>query len=321
MSLADPTDPGPIPVIDIGPLRDGSNATEVGKALHQASSMVGFIYVTNHGIPNDLINRAHAEALAFFRQPEKVKHRVAISENHRGWLQVGGAVMGDDFHHDLKESFLWGTEDNAGNAPTDHPLRGDNIWPDGMSDFRQISRNYFDQAHLVAHDLMRGFALGLGLDEGFFLSSTAQPLSRASYVYYPSQTATPQKDQFGAGPHTDFGVLTVLCQDSVGGLQIQNMEGGWIDALPIDGTLVVNVGDLLQRWTGGAYRSTPHRVINNSGQERLSLVLAYDPGPDTIIDAHEVVGDTSENMEEPISCGDYLIWRFNRAFAYRRAQR
>ena len=320
MALTYPTDTGTIPVIDIGPLRDGSGTRKVGKALHQASQTVGFIYVTNHGIPDDLIKRAHETALAFFRQPEEVKERVAISQSHRGWLQMGGAVMGDDMPYDLKESFLWGTEDSAGNTPTDHPLRGANIWPDGVADFRDISNTYFDQAHIVAYALMRGFALGLGLDENFFLSSPAQPLSRASYVYYPSQPTPSRNDQFGAGPHTDFGVLTVLYQDAIGGLQIQDMAGSWIDAPPVDGTLVINVGDLLERWTGGAYRSTPHRVINESGQERLSLVLAYDPGPDTIIDAHQVLGTTAAAVEEPISCGDYLVRRFERAFAYRRTQ-
>ncbi len=320
MALDYPTDSRPIPVIDIGSLRDGSGAAEVGKALHQASQDVGFIYIKNHGIPDDLITRAHTAALAFFRQPEEVKGRVAISESHRGWLRMGGAVMGDDLHYDLKESFLWGTEDGAGNAPTDHPLRGVNIWPDGVAHFRDVSKTYFDQAHLVAFDLMRGFALGLGLEEDFFLSSPGKPLSRASYVYYPSQPAHPRRDQYGAGPHTDFGVLTVLCQDPIGGLQVQDLTGGWIDARPMDGTLVINVGDLLQRWTGGAYRSTPHRVINDSGQERLSLVLAYDPGPDTIVDAHQVLGTTDGIVEAPISCGDYLTSRFRRAFAYRQNQ-
>ena len=320
MALTYPKYTGPIPVIDMGPLRNGSGATAVGKALHQASQEVGFIYVTNHGIPDDLIKRAHASALAFFRQPEEVKDLVAISKSHRGWLRMGGAVMGDGMPYDLKESFLWGTEDSAGNTPTDHPLRGANMWPDGIAHFRDVSKTYFDQAHLVAYDLMRGFALGLGLEEGFFLSSAAKPLSRASYVYYPSQSALPQDGQYGAGPHTDFGVLTVLYQDSIGGLQVQDLAGGWIDAPPMDGTLVINVGDLLERWTGGAYRSTPHRVINASGQERLSLVLAYDPGPDTVIDAHQILGTNAVTVEDPISCGDYLIRRFERAFAYRRTQ-
>ena len=177
--------------------------------------------------------------------------------------------------------------------------------------------DYFARVHEVAHHLMRGFAFGLGLDENFFLRTAGAPLSRASYVYYPQQPADMGEDQFGVGPHTDFGVLTVLCQDSVGGLQVEDIEGNWIQAPPIEGSLVVNVGDLLSRWTGGAYKSTPHRVVNSSGRERLSLVLAFDPDPDTMIDARDVVGPELSPTDEAITCGDYLIWRFKKAFSYR----
>ena len=109
----------------------------------------------------------------------------------------------------------------------------------------------------------------------------------------------------------------MLCQDSVGGLQIEDANGDWIEAPPIDGTLIVNVADLLSRWTDGAYRSTPHRVINNSGRERVSLVLAYDPDPDTMIDARDVYGTDHASAPDPITCGDYLVWRFEKAFSYR----
>lgn len=305
-----------IPVVDIGPLRDGSDPVSVGSALHEASRDIGFIYVKNHGIPGDLIERAHSAAIEFFRQSQHDKERVSISENHRGWLRLGGAVMAEDMPHDLKESYLWGPDENS--SLMDHPLRGPNLWPEDLRDFREVSRIYFDLAHQVAETLMKGFAFGLGLDEGFFLNSKSPPLSRASYVYYPSQPASAPGGQFGVGPHTDFGVLTVLYQDSVGGLQVQRLDKSWIDAPPLDGTLVVNVGDLLHRWTAGEYRSTPHRVINSSRKERLSIVFAYDPGPETLIDARDVVGQNAENLENPITCGDYLTWRFKRAFAYRR---
>ena len=128
-------------------------------------------------------------------------------------------------------------------------------------------------------------------------------------------------DQFGVGPHTDFGVLTVLCQDDVGGLQVQDAGGEWVIAPTYDaGTLVVNVGDLLARWTNGFYRSTPHRVVNSSGKERLSLVLAYDPEPETMIDPRTLFGADVETQHEPMTCGDYLVWRFAKSFAYRQAQ-
>ncbi|WP_419911164.1 isopenicillin N synthase family dioxygenase [Hoeflea sp.] len=305
-----------IPVIDIGPLRDGSDPVTVARKLHRASREVGFIYVSNHGIPEETIESARALAMDFFRRPAEQKNRVAVSGAHRGFLSVGGAKMQDDAKADLKESFIWGYEDGNGVTPDDHSLRGDNRWPAFMPELQSVSMNYFNRVHEVAHHLMRGFALGLDLAEDTFLKTNDAPLSRASFVYYPPQE-NGNSGQFGVGPHTDFGVLTVLCQDSVGGLQVETLDGEWIAAPPIPGTLVVNVGDLLARWTNGEYRSTPHRVINTSGKERLSLVLAYDPEPGTMIDPRDIFGPDCAMREEPISCGDYLQWRFAKAFSYR----
>ena len=305
-----------IPVIDIGPLRDGSDPVGVARQLHRASREVGFIYVSNHGIPEETIEAARSTAMQFFRQPAEEKNQVAVSGAHRGFLSLGGAKMQDDAKADLKESFIWGYEDSHGVTPDDHSLRGANRWPGFMPQMQAVSMDYFNRAHEVAHQLMRGFALGLDLPDDTFLKTNDAPLSRASFVYYPPQE-NGNSGQFGVGPHTDFGVLTVLCQDSVGGLQVETLDGEWIAAPPIPGTLVVNVGDLLARWTNGEYRSTPHRVINTSGKERLSLVLAYDPEPQTMIDPRDIFGPDCAMKEEPISCGDYLQWRFAKAFSYR----
>jgi len=168
----------------------------------------------------------------------------------------------------------------------------------------------------VARCLLQGFALGLGLERQFFLRTSDQPMSRAAFTYYPPQDAALGQNQFGVAPHTDFGVLTVLCQDDVGGLQVQHADGTWFEAPPVPGSLVVNVGDLLARWTNGVYRSTPHRVVNSSGRERLSLVLAFDPDPQTLVDAGQVFPGQAP-ASEPVTCGDYLQWRFGKAFDYR----
>ncbi len=306
-----------IPVIDISTLVDGSDPLPVAKALHAASQGLGFIYIKGHGIPDSAIEAARSSALEFFRSGDGDKERVRVSDKHRGWIGMGGAKMQDDAAADLKESFIWGWQDEGGQTPEDHPLRGPNQWPEFLPQLQRNAMAYFRHAHDVAHHLMRGFALGLDLPEEFFLRTTTRPLSRASFVYYPPQPQDLGSDRFGVGPHTDFGVLTVLCQDSVGGLQVQDINGDWITAPPIDGTLIVNVADLLARWTDGAYKSTPHRVVNRSGQERLSLVLAYDPDPETMIDARDVFGPDHQTENEPITCGDYLIWRFGRAFSYR----
>lgn len=315
---ARPLDAALIPVIDIAPLRDGSDPEGVARALHAASTGLGFIYVSGHGVPDEVIERAREEAYAFFRSAPDRKAEVAVSGAHRGWLGRGGAKMQDDARADLKESFIWGWQDAGGATPEDHPLRGRNRWPAFQPTLEPAAMAYFEAAHDVAHALMRGFARGLGLAEDFFLRSADRPLSRASFVYYPPQDAALGEDQFGVGPHTDFGVLTVLCQDSVGGLQVRDAQGDWVQAPPIPGALVVNVADLLSRWTDGAYVSTPHRVVNASGRERLSLVLAFDPNPETPIDARDVFGPDHAPAEAPTTCGDYLVARFARAFAYRK---
>ncbi len=307
-----------IPVVDITPLRDGSNPKQVADALHSASQNLGFIYIKGHGIPESVIEAARSCAYSFFHGSSDDKATVTVSSAHRGWLKQGGAKMQDDAKSDLKESYIWGYQDKDGTTPQDHTLRGTNQWPSFVPEMQNNSMEYFRQAHEVAHHLMRGFAIGLDLDENFFLRTSSKPLSRASYVYYPEQPESLGDEQFGVGPHTDFGVLTVLCQDNVGGLQVKDLAGDWIHAPPIEGTLIINVADLLARWTDGAYKSTMHRVVNTSGRERMSLVLAFDPDPETMIDAREIFGANHKAQNEAISCGDYLNWRFEKAFSYRK---
>jgi isopenicillin N synthase-like dioxygenase len=314
---ARPLNTDSIPVIDLTPLRNGDNPDKVAHELHAASQNLGFIYVKGHGIPEQIIHAARASAFRFFRSTESRKATLRISDRHRGWLNPGASKMHEGAKTDLKESFIWGQQDAGGKTVEDHPMRGSNQWPDWVPEMQYAAMHYFMQAHNVAHELMRGFALGLGLQENFFLKHCQRPLSRASFVYYPAQDESCGEDQFGVAPHTDFGVLTVLCQDDTGGLQVEDINGDWIEAPPIPGTLVVNVGDLLSRWTNGAYKSTPHRVVNSSGRERLSLVLAFDPEPETVIDPRQIFGKSFKSDQPDTTCGDYLLWRFAKAFSYR----
>ena len=306
-----------IPIIDIASLRDGSNKISVAKKLHQANKNLGFLYISNHGISDKTITKTRQYGLQFFNKKIEEKETVKITKKHRGWLGFGGAQMKDDAKADLKESFLWGYQDENGKSFEDHPLRGQNLWPSFLPSLQENCMDFFNQADLLAKDLLRGFAIAMNLNENFFLKNTSRPLSRASLVYYPSQPEKMGVDQFGVGPHTDFGTLTILCQDDVGGLQVQDINGDWFHAPPIQDTIIVNVADLLSRWTGGEYKSTPHRVVNSSTKERLSLVLAFDPNPETMIDPREVHGKSFNYKEDPISCGDYLISRFGKAFSYR----
>ena len=230
--------------------------------------------------------------------------------------------MHDDAPVDLKESFNWGLE-----VPPRVPgnrMLGPNRWPASMPALRTALEPFFVAASVCAVSLLRGFAVATGLPSDAFVATADRPVSRGSLQYYPPLTDSPtdpRLERFGVSAHTDFGVLTVLCQDDLGGLEIQSLAGEWLAVVPIPGTLVVNVGDLLERWSNGHYRSTAHRVINRSGRERLSLVLAYDPNYETVVDPTLLCAPGEIPQHEPITVGDYLVWRLDQSFAYRQTDR
>ena len=308
-------------MIDVAALRDGADPAGVGAELARAAAEVGFLYVRNHGVDPALAERARRAALDFFRLPEEAKREAATNRFHHGYLEPGSTQMYDGARLDLKESFNWGVEPDGGfdaEDPSANPLLGPNVWPAAMPALEPAVYPYFEAASACAEDLLRGFALGAGLDAEHFIRLRDRPLSRGSLQYYPPQPEDAAEDQFGVAPHTDFGVLTVLCQDEIGGLEIRRRDGAWAAMPPIPGALVVNIGDLLERWSNRRYRSTVHRVINASGRERLSLVLAYDPNFETLVDPRAFCAEGEAPCDEPITCGDYLLWRFGKAFSYRR---
>ena len=308
-------DKGLIPVIDIKPLIDNTDPVAVASNLHKASQKIGFLYVKGHGISKSVIDNARNSAMNFFHLSDSKKNQVNLHGVHRGWIGANRAIMDKSMKPDLKESFIWGAEISKEESLNNHYAYGNNKWPTSLPNFKNHSLDFFQQTNSVARQLLRGFAISLGLKDNFFTSDQVQALTRASYVYYPPQSERMGEDQFGVGPHTDFGVLTVLSQDHIGGLQVLDLNGNWVHAPPIEDTLVVNVGDLLSRWTDGIFRSTPHRVVNRSGKERLSLVLAYDPSPNMMIDPHDIFGDQCATEHKPITCGDYLTWRFEKSFS------
>jgi isopenicillin N synthase-like dioxygenase len=307
-----------IPVIDMGPLLHGHDSIEAAEKLAWAATELGFIYVRNHGIDAALIERARNAGLAFFREPLERKVEVASNIHHHGYLRPGATKMSDTARVDLKESFNYGIElSQAQTDAADTRLLGPNRWPDFMPALRRDVYPFFDAATRCAEALLGGFALAAGHPRDVFTRHNDLPVSRGSLQYYPPRPDDAAPDHFSLAPHTDFGVLTVLAQDAIGGLQIQGLDGEWIAAPPIPDTLVINVGDLLGRWSNDKYRSTPHRVINSSGRERLSLVLAYDPNAQTVVDSTLFCDSGETTNYSPITCGEYLEWRFGKAFDYR----
>ena len=309
-----------IPIIDMAGLRGNSPAAarETAIALRTASEEIGFFYVENHGVPEQVISAADAAARTFFSQPLERKLDVAINESHHGFIRVGEAKMYDGAKIDLKESYVWGFEPPPGTDVSGNPFLGPNNWPALMPELRTALGAFFDAATICARHLMTGFALSLDLDANTFLRTSSKPISRGSALYYPPQPAGMGNEQFGVAPHSDYGCLTLVWQDPVGGLEVLDRNGDWITAHPIPGTFVVNVGDLLARWTNNRFTSTAHRVVNRSGKTRHSLGLFYDPDFETVVDPADVCGSGERSRYEAVTVGEYILSRLDAAFSYRK---
>jgi isopenicillin N synthase-like dioxygenase len=310
-----------IPIIDMAPLHAGSGAHAVGVQIDAAARSAGFFYVRDHGVPQALLDAVFAASREFFAMPERLKAEAAVDRLHRGYIGPGQARMYGKGKPDLKESFVWGVE-----LPRDDPdvlagkpLMGPNRWPPAAPELAAVLGTYHAAVCDCARVLLRGFAAALDLPPDHFQLAFAKPLARGSIIYYPPQPPDSERDRFGVAPHTDYGCLTLLAQDENGGLEVRNRAGDWVPAAPVPGTFVVNIGDLLARWTNDVYASNPHRVINRSGRARYSVALFFDPHPDTLIAplASCVAGEAPRYP--PISCGVYLGERFSEAFSYREA--
>ena len=308
-----------IPVIDMASLHEGTagGAQRVARQLLDAAETVGFFYVRNHRIPRDLIARTDAVARRFFALPLDEKQNVKVAPWHRGYIKVGEAKMYDNAKIDLKESFIWGAEvgpDETGTAAASN-LRGPNQWPSAIPEMRATLNEYFDAVNQCGRVLFRAFAANLGLDLNHFTRQFDRPITRGALVFYPPQPPDLGEDQFGVAPHTDYGCLTLLYQDPIGGLQVQGRDGDWVVARPIEDTLVINIGDLMARWTNEQFKSTPHRVINRSGRERLSIAVFVDPNYETMV--VPICRNGEPPQHDPVTCGDYIVSRFDASFAYR----
>ena len=277
-----------LPVVD---LRDGT--AQAAAAIGQACREHGFFYLTGHGIDDALGLRLEALSHAFFALPEATKARYAMAlggRAWRGWFPLGGELTSG--RPDWKEGLYLGTELQPGHARVlaGTPLHGANLLPGDavLPGFADTVFGYMAQLITLGHRVMGLVAISLGLPEDYFATRyTADPLVLFRIFLYPSRPVPEGVDaRHGVGEHTDYGLLTLLRQDDVGGLQVKTpgSDSGWISAPPLPGSFVCNIGDMLDRMTGGLYRSTPHRVaLNTTGRDRLSFPLFFDPDWDAVI--------------------------------------
>jgi isopenicillin N synthase-like dioxygenase len=314
------------PVIDVAPLVSGHGDESIpAAAIHRACREDGFFYVSGHGLDPALVARLTETARRFFAQPLETKMQIRMERGGRAWrgyFPVGGELTSG--RPDLKEGVYFGSE----LPPADPrvvrglPLHGPNLFPVDPPELRTVVLAYMREATRLGHALMRGVGLALGLDRDFFATEwMADPTVLFRLFHYPP--APPDDASWGVGEHTDYGVLTILLQDDVGGLEVRS-RGGWVAAPPIPGTFVCNIGDMLDRMTGGLYRSTPHRVRNFSGTDRYSFPFFFDPGFDADIrrlPTAALLEDDRERRWDGASVhafegtyGDYLVGKVAKVF-------
>ncbi|WP_159591108.1 isopenicillin N synthase family dioxygenase [Chelativorans xinjiangense] len=293
----------------------------VGQALREACLDKGFFYCAGHGIPQGLIDAAFEETRAFFSQRAEVKERVSksLSFCNRGYEPLGGQTLQAGAKPDMKEGYYIGLE-----LPEDDPRvqarkfnHGPNQWPQDLPGFRPVMRAYHAAMLDLAERLMRGLALSLDLKEDHFAGFSRDPLAILRLLHYPPQPAQSALDELGAGAHTDFGGLTLLLQDEVGGLQVfDNATQSWIEATPIPGTFVVSLGDMIARWTNDRYRSTLHRVINRSGRERYSIPFFFTGNPDHKVSCIPTCLSPGETPRyPPITVEEHLQAMYRKTYA------
>ncbi|SON56923.1 2-oxoglutarate-dependent ethylene/succinate-forming enzyme [Hartmannibacter diazotrophicus] len=317
-----------LPVIDLSPLVTAApqarNAAlkAVADAIGAAARGPGFFYVTGHGIPDDLIEAVFGRSADFFALPREDKAPLSIekSPHNRGYVGLLGEKLDTAKPADLKEAFNIGLD----LAPDDpriergEPFRGVNVWPQDPA-FRETMLAYYEAAWNVGRLLHRAIAIDLGMPEDFFEDKLDQPMAVLRLLHYPPHPAGAEEGQLGAGEHTDYGNITLLMTDDVGGLEVRRRDGTWLKAPPMPGNFVCNIGDCLMRWTNDVYVSTPHRVLNSGGRERYSVAFFLDPNPDADVACLPTCLEAGSTAKyPPVTGADYLKQRLDATYDFRK---
>ncbi|MEM7030204.1 MAG: 2-oxoglutarate and iron-dependent oxygenase domain-containing protein [Chloroflexota bacterium] len=308
-----------IPVINLAPLLNGSQAglEKVAAEIDQIYRQVGFAYLVNHGIDQQLIDNLFTASAQFHALPQAEKMAIELNQFHRGFLPLNTStpktsLLAKVTKPNQSESFMMMHELAADDPDVlaGLPLAGPNQWPSPLPDFKTTVMAYNDALVKLARQLLRAISVALGQAPDALNTFFERPTTFLRMLYYPPQPPQSPADLYGSAPHTDYGFITILVQDDVGGLQVRNVEGEWIDAPHLPGAFVMNTADILHRWSNGRFISTPHRVINRSGQARYSNPFFFDPDMKAQVrPLDSCVSDDNPAKFEPLIYGDYLTKR------------
>jgi isopenicillin N synthase-like dioxygenase len=313
-----------VPIIDISGLRspDRGERERVAAEIGRAAREVGFLYISGSGIDESLFTRMLAATKEFFALPveQKMESYIGRSRCHRGYVPVGEEGVcegGEQGPTDLKEAF-----DTALDLPADdpdyaagNPMLGPNSWPD-LPGFAEAVTGYYDAVLEVGHLLLWAFAVALGEDPDVFSRHATKTPSQLRLIHYPYNPDA--KDGLGIGAHTDYECFTLL-KPTAPGLEVLNGTGEWIDVPPVPGTFVVNIGDLLELWTNGAFIATSHRV-RKVVEERYSFPLFFNVDYDTEVKPLPQFTAGEGRTRPTLRAGEHLFAQTAQTFAYLRSR-
>jgi isopenicillin N synthase-like dioxygenase len=311
-----------IPLIDFQPFleNDPDGQQRVAQEIYQACHNIGFLYLTNHGVPADAIARAFEQSQQFFGLPMTDKQAIAWSNecSNRGYVGIERERLDETQPGDLKEAFNMGKELIPGES-TESPELVLNQWPSGQDAFRESITEFFEVCTMAAQRVFRAFAIALDIPETYILDRHQADNYTLRLLHYPPLKTVPKPGQIRAGAHSDYGTLTLLFQDDVGGLEVQTATGDWISAPSIPGAILINTGDLTERWSNNVFRSTKHRVAlpqpEKAGRDRYSIAFFCQPDSDAEI-ACLPTCQSSDNppLYPPITSGEYLLSRLQATY-------
>ncbi|MGF1627281.1 MAG: isopenicillin N synthase family dioxygenase [Alphaproteobacteria bacterium] len=318
---ARPMRPGEIPLIDFAPFRTGDPAARlaVAKAIGRACEQVGFFYLTGSGVAQAELDAVFAESRRFFAQPREARARTAATWAwYRGW--VPPKSIGEDGRpggvSEVYRLMLDLPPDDP-DVVAGKPLHLPNRWPEHLPGFRERVGGYIDTMLGFSGQVLHAFALALDLPETWFDDKFTRPLIQLSLLWYPPLPADAAAETMSSFPHTDEGAFTMLAQDGVGGLEVRSRSGEWIAAPLIEGAYIVNIGDMLMKWTNGRFVSTPHRVRNRSGRERFSVPFFMNPDYDvTVACLPTCTGPGNPPRFAPVANGPHMQLFWEKGMAY-----
>jgi isopenicillin N synthase-like dioxygenase len=316
---------GRIPIIDVSPLSsaDGRCWQQIAVEIGEACRGIGFFCVTGHGISETLIRDAFQKSAQLFALGASQKDAMSMlrSRHNRGYAGFAVEALDPSKPPDLKEAFNIGLDLEASDPEVlaNKPFRGVNLWPE-LPGFRDTMLAYFNSAWKLGRTLHRAFAIDLQLPPAFFEDKLDRPMATLRLLHYPPMPPDIAEGQLGAGEHTDYGNVTLLATDGVGGLEVRTRAGDWLAAPVISGAFICNIGDCLMRWTNGVYASTPHRVVNPKGLDRYSIAFFLDPNPEA--DVACLPSCTSPErppLYPPVRAAEFLRSRLDPAYAHNKA--